>query len=100
MNARVFEFECPECKRPCRFSEKQKALQHSDPTCKTWRSLKGNGQEFLRLALMAAKGNLVLGAIGESERTVEETKPGEDNDAARRARNDVLEQIYEGMKKL
>ena len=94
----VHEFLCPECKRPCRFSEKQRALQHSDPTCKTWRAHKGNAQEFLRLALMAAKGNLVLGAVGAAERTVDEGKP--DTPEQKKERERVLEQLYEGLKKL
>lgn len=87
------EFLCPECQRPCRFSEKQRAVQHSDPTCKTWRAHKGgNMQEFLRLALMAAKGNMILGTAGASE---VERAPNDPKATA-----DLLEQIYEGMKKL
>lgn len=90
----TFNFDCPECKRPCRMSEEQRAVQHSDPVCNTWRVNRGKPEEFLRLALMAAKGNLVLGAVGASERNAQPT------DTDEKLRNDVLEQIYEGMKKL
>lgn len=90
----VIEFSCPECKRPCRMSEKQRAVQHSDPLCKTWVAHRSAPQEFLRLALMAAKGNLVLGQTGAAER---QEQPSDHDE---KVRNEVLEQIYEGMKKL
>ncbi len=86
-------FACPECQRPCRFSEKQRAVQHSEPTCKTWHAHKGNAEEFLRLALMAAKGNLILGSAGAAARK----DPAPDDEKTKAA---ILEQLYEGMKKL
>lgn len=88
----MIHFACPECKRQCRFSEKQRAVQHSEPTCKTWHAHKGNAQEFLRLALMAAKGNLILGSVGKAETT----RPEDDE----KTKAEILEQLYEGMKKL
>lgn len=59
MSRKPIEFACPDCKRPCRLSEKQRAVQHSDPVCRTWRDhkTKGHMQEFLRLALVAAGGS-------------------------------------------
>lgn len=90
----IIEFECPACERPCRMSEEQRAVQHSDPVCKLWLEHRAKPQEFLRLALMAAKGNLVLGQAGASER---QEQPS-DNDA--KVRSEVLDQIYEAMKKL
>ncbi len=85
-------FSCPECKRSCRFSEKQRALQHEVPVCNTWRAHKGNMQEFLRLALMQAKGNQILGEVGASE---VERAPSDEKEKAK-----ILEQLYEGLKKL
>lgn len=88
----VIHFACPECKRPCRMSEKQRAVQHSEPTCKTWRAHAGKMQEFLRLAMMAAKGNLILGTAGAAE--------VKDQPTDEKAKNEILEQLYEGLKKL
>ncbi len=94
MSKPPIEFSCPDCKRPCRFSEVQRAVQHSDPLCKTWNAHRTQPQEFLRLALMGAKGNLVLGASGSTERAPVAS------DTDEKLRNTVLEQIYEGIKKL
>jgi hypothetical protein len=91
---RVIEFSCPECKQPCRMSEVQRAVQHSDPVCNTWRAHRQTPQEFLRLAMMAAKGNLVLGQAGAAER---QSQPSDQDE---KLRDQVLEQIYEGIKKL
>ena len=88
----VIDFACPECKRPCRVSDIQRAVQHSDPVCGTWRAHRGNMQEFLRLALMGAKGNLVLGELGKAE---VQAQPTDEN-----TKNRLLDELYEGMKKL
>lgn len=85
----VIEFECPDCKRPCRFSSKQRALQHSDPTCKTWRAHKGKGQEFMKLAFMARGGN----ALDLSNAFITPTE-------AAKQKADLVEQLHEGLKKL
>lgn len=90
--ASVIFFACPECKLQCRFSELQRAVQHAQPTCQTWRAHTANMQEFLRLALMAAKGNLILGTAGAAE--VKEQPTDE------KAKSEILEQLYEGLKKL
>jgi len=90
----VLFFTCPDCSLKCRWSEKQRALQHQEPTCKTWAAHKGKGHEFMRLALIAARpssrGGMALGAAGVQERP----------EAAERAQKELLEQIYEGLKKL
>jgi hypothetical protein len=91
---KVVDFTCPECDRPCRFSEKQRALQHSNPVCKTWVAHKGRPQDFMGLALAAVRsisnGNLLLSDAGKQERSA-----GEE-----RLRNDLIEQLHEGLKKL
>lgn len=102
--SQVIFFACPECRRQCRFSEKQRAVQHSEPTCKTWRAHTSNMQEFLRLALMAARGNMILGTAGSGE--VKQPEPGEleaspeQAAANEKAKAEILEQLHEGLKKL
>lgn len=92
----AIEFECPECKRPCRVSIAQKAVQHSDPVCKTWVAHKGDRdgkrmQDFLGLALMAKGAAAVdLSHVGNQE------KPR----FTEREKSDVVEQLHEGLKKL
>lgn len=88
MSSQPIVFECPDCKRPCRLSEKQRALQHSDPTCKTWRAHKGKGQEFLRLAFMARGGAALH--LGNAQIPVFDE----------RQKNDAIEELHEGLKKL
>lgn len=100
----IIYFACPDCKAQCRFSEKQKAVQHANPTCSTWRAhIPANMHEFLRLALMAAKGNLILGTAGASNVKApegEELPSAEQAAANDKAKNEILEQLYEGLKKL
>lgn len=84
-------FICPDCKLSCRLSAKQRAVQHALPHCRTWVAHKGNMQEFLRLALMAAKGNMIVGNA-----QMERTDPKE----LERAKEDIIEQVHEGLKRL
>jgi hypothetical protein len=88
----VIHFACPECKQQCRLSERQRAVQHAEPTCNTWRAHRTNMQEFLRLALMAARGNLILGTVGAAEVAAQPVDE--------KAKQEILEQLYEGLKKL
>ncbi len=88
----VHHFKCPECSLTCRYSEKQRAVQHEEPTCKTWRAHQKDMAEFLRLALMAARGNLILGTAGAADVVSQPTDE--------KAKNEILEQLYEGLKKL
>ncbi|HEY2406350.1 MAG TPA: hypothetical protein VGI10_10115 [Polyangiaceae bacterium] len=97
MSADAIEFQCPGCARPCRVSIAQKAVQHSDPICAVWVAHKGDRegkkmQDFLGLALMQAKGNMILGEAGATET---ERAPSDE-----KAKADILEQLYEGMKRL
>lgn len=82
-------FDCPDCKRECRVSDEQRAVQHSDPVCKTWTAHKGKVHEFLKLALMA-KGAAVL--------DLSTTKI--DAEADKKQRAEVTEQLHEGLKEL
>ncbi len=82
-------FDCPDCKRQCRVSEEQRAVQHSDPVCKTWTAHKGKVHDFLTLALMA-KGVAVLD-VGKAQIDAEPDK---------KARDEVIEQLHEGLKDL
>jgi hypothetical protein len=95
----VIFFACPECKRQCRLSERQKAVQHAEPTCQTWRAHKTNMQEFLRLALMAAKGNMILGTVGGAAPPAIEPSP-EQHAANEKAKAEIIDQLHEGLKKL
>lgn len=96
----VIDFACPDCKRPCLLTQrappKQHELQHSNPVCKTWVAHKGKPQDFLGLALMAAKttaaGNLILSDAGKQETP--------DSAETVKQRQQILEQLYEGMKKI
>ncbi len=97
----VIYFACPECRQQCRFSERQRAVQHAEPTCQTWRAHRANMQEFLRLALMAAKGNLILGTVaGAAPPSPESTPSPEQAEANEKAKAEILEQLHEGLKKL
>lgn len=96
----VITFACPECRRSCIFSEKQRAVKHAEPTCKTWRAHQANMQEFLRLALMAAKGNMILGMAGERKQEEEIAPAPEQAAANEKAKAEILEQLHEGLKKL
>lgn len=94
-------FKCPDCGLQCRLSTKQRAVQHQVPDCKTWTKHKaGNAQEFLRLALMAAGGAAFnLGStVVDIEHTAEEKAATAR--IAERAKRDLTEELYEGLKKL
>lgn len=89
----VTEFSCPECGRSCQFSEVQHAVRHATPVCKTWVAHTGKRQEFLRLALMSARGgNWVLGDAGHQEKPTTE--------ADQKLKAELVEQLREGLKKL
>ena len=122
MSSDAISFECPGCKRPCRVSGTQKAVQHSDPVCKLWIEHRGDRtgkrmQDFLGLALMA-KGSATgeLARLGKqpndtptpTERAAFERlyaeQQAEQASAARvfskREKDDAIEQLNEGLKKL
>lgn len=90
------EFECPVCKRPCRVSITQKAVQHSDPVCKTWVAHKGDQtgkkmQDFLGLALMTKGAAAIdLANLGKA--------PGDK--FTEREKADAIEELHEGLKRL
>lgn len=113
MNEQV-DFTCPGCKRACRVSQKQRAVQHQVPDCKLFTDHKraGTMQEFLRLALMATGGaafnlgNVTLD-VAPSERRphwvpdeVHVVSRPEQPQFTDRQRNDVIEELSEGLKKL
>ena len=122
MSSDAITFECPGCNRPCRVSGVQRAVQHSDPVCKVWVAHKGDRtgkkmQDFLGLALMAKGAAAVeLAELGKQpndkptpaelaalERIYREQQ-AEKAHAARtfsaREKNDAIEQLHEGLKKL
>lgn len=87
----VHEFNCPDCGRHCRVSTVQRAVQHEIPNCKTFHAHRGNMQEFLRLALMAKGGGAVeLGNV----------KLDAEPDNRARMKQDAIEELHEGLKKL
>lgn len=101
--ADVVTFECPVCKLSCRLSQRQRALQHQVPECVTFRKHKSDKtlQEFLMLAFKAAALPELSNAVIDVEWTPEE------HAAERRLqritdkeREDLIEQIAEGVKKL
>ncbi|HXJ69892.1 MAG TPA: hypothetical protein VNM39_13360 [Verrucomicrobiae bacterium] len=97
MSTDAITFECPGCKRPCRVSGAQRAVQHSDPVCKLWVAHKGDRtgqkmQDFLGLALMA-KGAAALDLSGLQV-------PDAERPFTEHEKNDAIEELHEGLKKL
>lgn len=119
MSSDAITFECPGCKAPCRVSVTQHAVQHSDPVCKTWVAHKGDRtgkkmQDFLGLALMA-KGAAAAELAELGKQPNDKPTPDELAALARiyreqqaaavrtftpREKNDAIEQLHEGLKKL
>ncbi len=109
MSSDAITFECPGCKAPCRVSGTQCAVQHSDPVCKVWVAHKGDRtgkkmQDFLGLALMA-KGAAAVD-LAELGKQPSDKSPAELAALERvrlftpREKNDAIEQLHEGLKKL
>ncbi len=119
MSSDAINFECPGCGRPCRVSGVQRAVQHSDPVCKVWVAHKGDRtgnkmQDFLGLALMAKGAAAVeLAELGKQpsdkptpdelaalERIYKEQQAAAVRTFTPREKNDAIEQLHEGLKKL
>ena len=107
----VIEFRCPECKRHCRLSQRQRAVQHEVPECKTWLQHKraGDIQEFLRLALMSAGGaafNLGAAVIGATPNPLEYEQaragalPSQHREFSDKEHGELIEELNEGLSKL
>lgn len=90
----VTHFECPDCKRDCRISITQRAVQHSLPECKTWSAHKGKAEEFLRLAMMA-KGGAALN-LGEVKIDADGPSPEE----RAKQKTELIDELNEGLKQL
>lgn len=52
------DFACPGCALNCQLNEETRGLRHQEPSseCKVWTALRGDRQEFLRLAFLAQQG--------------------------------------------
>lgn len=52
----IFDFKCPDCRRPCRLDTARNGLQHAEPRCSTYNATRKDGQRFLELAYKADAG--------------------------------------------